>query len=133
MNFPKRVSKQPIFISILTEHPEKNKLSGKYNFHSIQNNAAVFVTDGTKIEKLSGPYPYYLAYNNGIWNLQDSDYFEEIKGKGEGGGWLKLSTKGFFCIFLSLSKFYVKKLITFPWKLNGKLLPRDQIGVQKEP
>ena len=94
MNLPKRVSKQPIFIAITSESLEKNKLSGKYNFHSLKNNAAVFVRDGPKIEKL-GPYPYYLAYNNKFWNLQDADFFEEREGKEQGGGWLALHTKGF--------------------------------------
>ena len=90
MNLPKRVSKQPIFIAIASESLEKNKLSGKYNFHSVKNNAAVFVRDGPKIEKLE-PYPYYLAYHIEHWNLQDADFFEE----GRSGGWLALCTIGF--------------------------------------
>ena len=94
-NKPKRVSKQPIFISIATEKPDVNKLSGKYIFHSLKNNAAVFVRDGPKIETVASPYPYYLAYNNKFWNLQDADFFEEREGNGLGGGWLALRTKGF--------------------------------------
>ena len=100
MILPKRLSKQPIFISIVTDDPDVNKLSGKYNFHSLKNNAAAFVRDGSEIKNLGGRHPYYLAYNYNIWNVQEADYFEEIKGKGEGGGLLKLCTKGFVLIFL---------------------------------
>ena len=100
MNLPRRVSKEPIFISIATENATTNKLSGKYNFHSVKNNAAVFVSDGPKIEKL-GPYPYYLAYHSKYWNLQSADYFE----KGD-GGWLALCTEGFrLKIFIALISF----------------------------
>ena len=99
MNFFKRLSKQPIFISIVTQDPDVNKLSGKYNFHSVKNNAAAFVRDGPKIEKNSWAYPYYLAYKNNFWNLQDAEYFDEIKGKVKGGGWLALCTKGFRLTF----------------------------------
>ena len=93
---PKRVSKEPIFISIATEHPKKNQLSGKYNFHSLKNNAAVFVRDGGEIEKLVGRHPYYLVYQNKYWNLQSAVYLD----KGEDGGWLTLCTKG-FCLICS--------------------------------
>ena len=90
MNLPKRVSKQPIFISIASPDPTVNKLSGQYNFHSLNNNTAVFVRDGPTIEAI-GSYSYYLAYQKKHWNLQHADFFE----KGQSGGCLALSTKGF--------------------------------------
>ena len=112
---PKRASKKPIFISIASELPDVNKLSGKYDFHSLENNTAVFVRNGAKIEELDGRNPYYMVYNNvqQIWTLTDADYFEEIKAKGEGGGWLALHTKGFRLEFFTSSlKSRVKELVS---------------------
>ena len=77
-----------MFISIVCEDVDFNNLSGKYNFHSINNNAAVYMRDGEKIKKFD-PHPYYLAYQGGFWVIQDSESFDS-----QGGSWLKLKTKG---------------------------------------
>ena len=56
-----------------------------------------------------------MVYNNvqQIWTLTDADYFEEIKAKGEGGGWLALHTKGFRLEFFTSSlKSRVKELVS---------------------
>lgn len=75
-----------------------------------------------------------MVYNNvqQIWTFTDVDYFEEIKAKGEGGGWLALHTKGFRLEFFTSSlKSRVKKLIIFRWRVNGKHFV-ELVGLKKE-
>lgn len=89
-NLSKRLPKKPIYVHIETEDSNKHMLTGKYNFHSIRKNVPVFVRDGEKILTFD-PYPYYLAYSDSAWYFQDSEFFND----GNGGGWMRLQTKGF--------------------------------------
>lgn len=86
---PKRVSRQPIFISIESKVQDIHKLTGQYNFHDIRNNAVAFVREGGKLERI-GPHPYYLAYYPGDWVFQDSEDFDS----GKSSSWMNLDTKG---------------------------------------
>ena len=91
-NLPKRLPKEPIYIHVEIEDSiSLCLLTGKFNFHSIRSNAAVFVRDGGKLESLD-PHPYYLVHYNKAWFIQGGKYFEDE----DAGGWLKLSTKGCF-------------------------------------
>ena len=83
------MSKQPIYISIASEDTAFTTLSGKYNFHSIRNNAAAFVRDGYALGHFD-PFPYYLAYSGKAWDIQDSDSFNNTKPI----TWITITTKG---------------------------------------
>jgi len=81
------VSKEPVFISFVSEAASYNKLSGKYIFHSIKNKAVAYVRDGRVFNtnrKVS------LVYQNPFWyvayNFESSD--ENIQ------HCLKLQTQG---------------------------------------
>ena len=56
-NIPARASRHPIYISI---SDVRKGLSGKYNFHSLQDRVSVFIRDGEKIDGLNNLHPYYL-------------------------------------------------------------------------
>ena len=86
----KRVSRQPIFISVDSEVPFFNLLSGKYNFHGIKNNAAAYVRNGGKLESFDG-HPYYLSHYPGNWVFQDSENYKKNKGR----FWIRLLTEGY--------------------------------------
>ena len=90
-NFPKRISKEPIYIQIECENSNFNLFSGKFNYHSVKDKTAVFIRDGEKIERYQSSYPYYLNYHESYWYIQSSTYFNE----NSGGGWMCLETKGF--------------------------------------
>ena len=84
---PARASRQPIYLSISDE--SKGVFSGRYNFHSLKNQAAVFIRDGGKISGLEDLHPYYLLYKQ-KWFVTASENFEQ----GEGGGFLKSNSTG---------------------------------------
>ena len=84
---PARASRQSIYISISDE--SKGALSGRYNFHSLKNQAAVFIRDGGKISGWEELHPYYLVYKQ-KWYLTGSEKFEQNKG----GGFLKNDSTG---------------------------------------
>ena len=98
-NLPKRLPKKPIYIHVEAEDAKKCQLSGKFNFHSVNNNAAAFVRDGDKL-KTFDPYPYILGYTDDGWYIQDIDSFlDEVP-----AGWMMLATKGFLQQIDSLFK-----------------------------
>ena len=88
-NIPARASRHPIYISI---SDVRKGLSGKYNFHSLQDRVSVFIRDGEKIDGLNNLHPYYLTYHQlkHEWYIQPSEYFEE----GKAGGFLMLESTG---------------------------------------
>ena len=79
------MSKEPLFVSIVCEDERFNKLSGQYNFDSIENKAAVYVRDG-------GPHPCCLFYSGRKWyfGAADSETFRIIKSG------IKLRTQGLY-------------------------------------
>ena len=79
------MSKEPVFVSIVCEDERFNKLSGQYNFYSIENKAVLYVRDG-------GPYTYYLGYSGRKWYFGDADSekFRIIKSG------IKLRTQGLY-------------------------------------
>ena len=87
------MSKQPIFICIQSEYVDYNKLSGKYYFLCIKNNAAAFVREEGNIEKCNA-HPYYLAFYDTAytktWFIQSSDCFDKNRTE----GWIYIDTKG---------------------------------------
>ena len=64
-------------------------LTGKYKFHGLKNNAAVFIREGRKIEKFS-QHPYFFAYYPGTWVIQGSEHYKNDKSS----FWVKINTKG---------------------------------------
>ena len=52
--------------------PNREELSGRYNYHSTKNNSDVFVRDGP-ISKLEGSQ-FYLIRRNGCWFITNEQY-----------------------------------------------------------
>ena len=65
------------------------RLTGKFDFHSIKNNAPAFVREEEKLEGLESE-AYYLVFVDDGWYFQDGEYFEDD----DAGGWMMLSTEG---------------------------------------
>ena len=74
------MSRQPIYVSVTAETIGHgfNNLSGKYNYHSLRENAPVFVREGGKLDKFDPP-PYYFTNDDGEWQITDSDGFQSRK------------------------------------------------------
>ena len=82
-----------MFVSIVCEDKRLNKLSGRYNFHSIKNKAVAYVRDGEKVEYFDS-YPYYLCYEQNRWRIQGANRF---KSKDENERcWIRLKTQGLY-------------------------------------
>ena len=97
-----------------SEVAEFHRLSGQFNFHSIQNNAPVFIRDGGKIDTFDAP-PYYLVYDIGAWLFKDADMFGDEAWKN--GGYMKLTTAGFRSKFSFL--YHLKFLIkVYPFQIE---------------
>ena len=80
------MSKEPVFVSIVSEDAAYNNLSGEYIFHSIQNKAAAYVRNG----RVFNPNPE-LCYSNSSWYVG----FNSLKLSDEKMRyWLKLQTQG---------------------------------------
>ena len=83
------MSKEPVFVSIVSEDERFNEVSGKHNFHSIKNKAVAYVREGDKLRSFTSP-PYYLSYNKTDWWLiQSADDFASTS-----DFWIRLTTKG---------------------------------------
>ena len=81
-------------MSIVAEKKNHNGLSGKYNFHSLDNNIPAFVRVGGYVPGLEGKN-HYLVYirEEGLknhWYIQPDEYFLEK----QGGGYLGVCTTG---------------------------------------
>ena len=93
------MSKEPVFVSIVCEDKRFNKLSGRYNFHTVKNKAVVYVREGGTIKTLN-PHPYYLCYQNHYWVIHDA------KGK-EIWAWIWLETRGRKYLNVTILCFYI--------------------------
>ena len=94
-------------MSIVAEMKTHNKLSGKYNFHSMKNNKPAFIREGGKISGFPGEN-HYLVFHEAskTWNITTDDYFS----KGQGGGFFSINSSGKFVLNSLLS---VGKLIGY--------------------
>ena len=71
-------------------------LSGRYNFHSIKNEAPVFVREGGKIQSFNNPY--FLSYDKQGWGLRDGTFLSKQK---DVWTFVKILTTGchlYFCL-----------------------------------
>lgn len=82
------MSKEPVFVSIVSEDERFNEVSGKHNFHSIKNKAVAYVREGDKLRSFKTP-PYYLSYKMDGWLIQSADDFAS-----NSVYWIRLTTKG---------------------------------------
>ena len=91
-------------MSIVSEKQNRNALSGKYNFHSMDNNIPAFIRDGGNIPGLEGKN-HYLVYKEASkhWYIQPDEFFLENKG----GGYLRITTTGtYFSEWVITELFY---------------------------
>ena len=108
-NLPRRMLKQPIYVSVESEHMDYNNLSGKYNFHSIKNNATAFERDGGALPKFA-KHPYYLAMYEDGWVFQHSEHFKN----NEQRYWIEKTTTGLWTYFSWEKLCY--QLVWIQWK-----------------
>ena len=80
-------------MSIVAEMKTHNKLSGKYNFHSMKNNKPAFIRAGGEISGLSGENHYLTFYEaSKSWYIQSDEWFL----LGRGGGFFTNKSSGMF-------------------------------------
>ena len=82
------MSKEPVFVSIVSEAAVYNNISGKFIFHSMKNKAGAYVRDGEKVPKFN-TIPV-LRYQKPYWFVADS--LESVNDRFH--YWLKLQTQG---------------------------------------
>ena len=77
-SIPKRVSKQPIYISISSKMANVIKLSGRYDFLGIKNNVPAFIREEGKLDGLASDGPYILFFAGG-WFITVRWHIESVE------------------------------------------------------